>query len=145
MKTGDWVLFVESETPEARAVRKGETLRKTHPRPRRVGWIDKVKSVTNKKAKFEKDANAETDDTGKETAASRNKRATAGEPTREALVVDVSWFPSPFPVRPGMRIDLDDGLVQAIRRRNTQGVTNGTMGAGAGVDWPLGMPESIPD
>lgn len=120
MKTGDFVLIVEEETPQERAQRTGKPVHKKHQRKQKVAFFDRVKAIKSRRATFEADADAETTDAGRETAASRQKRQARGEPEREAVVVDPAWFKTPFgPPKVGTRIDIDEMTLARIKRTSS--------------------------
>jgi hypothetical protein len=121
MRTGDYILIIEDESPAQRVERTREkaSKRKAPSRTHYVAHADVVDKVTNKKVKLKIDKTAEFDDKGTETAASRSGRANAGEPARKALICPRDVFQLPRGMEATVAwVSIDSATLAAIQRHH---------------------------
>lgn len=121
MRSGDYIIIIDDESPAQRVERTREKTSKRHM-PSRTHWVahpDVVDKVTGGKVKLKIDTGAEFDTKGRETAASRSSRANRGEPTRKALLCPRDVFQLPRGMEATISwVSLDSATLAAIQRHH---------------------------
>ena len=118
MKPNDYIIIIDEESPSQRVNRTGEKHSKRHTpsRTHQVAMLDVIDKVSNKKVKLKIDKDAEFDDKGVETKASRDKRIAKGEPPRKAYLASPDFFPLPTGMQAKINwVSLDDVTLTAIK------------------------------